>query len=49
MGFGGALGSWASAALFDWLESYTPMMILSALAAVSGYLIFWRMKAWNEA
>jgi predicted MFS family arabinose efflux permease len=49
MGFGGALGSWASAVLFDWLESYNPMMILSALAALAGYLIFWRMNAWNKA
>ena len=49
MGLGGALGSWASAALFDWFQSYKAMMMLSAAAAVSGYAIFWRMKAWNKA
>ena len=43
MGLGGALGSWASAAFFDRFQSYLPMLLLSAVAALAGWLIFWWM------
>ncbi len=49
MGTGGALGSWASGALFDLTRSYLPAFALSAAGAACGLALFLRVPGVRRA